>query len=136
MRARRSILNTVHPQEFTMNIRTAIGTGAMALMSATVFAQTAAPAAAPATPRIDAREVRQEKRIEQGVASGQLTARETLRLEHEQKRVAVADAKAKADGTVTAGERRHLRKMQDAASADIARQKHDAQTASTAKPNR
>ena len=115
-----------------MNIRTALATSAIALLSATAFAQTPAPAATTATPRVDAREAKQEKRIEQGMASGQLTPRETLRLEREQKRVTVAEAKAKADGTVTAGERKHLHKMQNAASKDIHHQKHDAQTAAPA----
>jgi hypothetical protein len=116
-----------------MNIRTALAASAIALMSATTFAQAPAPAAsATATPRVDARQANQEKRIEQGVASGQLTPRETLRLEREQKRVAVAETKAKADGAVTAGERKHLHKLQNAASQDIHHQKHDAQTAAPA----
>jgi hypothetical protein len=133
VRARRSIFNrdsTATPtQDHTMNIRTALATGTLAVLSATAFAQAPAPTA---TPRVDARQANQEKRIEQGVASGQLTSRETLRLEREQKRVAVAEAKAKADGAVTAGERKHLHKLQNAASQDIHHQKHDAQTAAPA----
>ena len=99
----------------------------LSLASLATFAQTPAPAAS--TPRVDAREAKQEARIDQGVASGQLTARETRRLEREQKRINHAEAHAKADGTVTAGERKRLHHMQNAASRDIARQKHDAQTA-------
>jgi tellurite resistance protein len=112
-----------------MNIRTAFASGVITLLSASAFAQ--APATTSTTPQVDSRQAHQEKRIEQGVASGQLTPRETLRLEREQKHVAVAEAKAKADGTVTAAERKHLHKMQNAASKDIRHQKHDAQTAST-----
>jgi hypothetical protein len=103
-----------------------------AVASLGAFAQAAS---APHTPRVDAREVRQEARIEKGVASGQLTARETARLEKEQAVIGKAEARAKADGTVTKSERRRLHKMQDHASRDIHHQKHDKQTAaSAAKP--
>jgi hypothetical protein len=109
----------------------------LSLASVATWAQAAAPAPA-ATPRVDQRQANQEQRIEQGVASGQLTPRETLRLEREQKRVAVAEQKAKADGTVTAAERKKLHHMQDHASKDIRHQKHDRQhmpgAASAAKP--
>jgi hypothetical protein len=103
----------------------------LALASASAFAQ-AASAPGTATPGIDKREARQEQRIDQGVKSGQLNARETLRLEREQKRIAVAEQKAKADGTVTPQERKKIHLMQDKASRDIHREKHDAQTASGA----
>jgi hypothetical protein len=99
----------------------------LVLASGLSFAQ--APAAAASTPRVDARQAHQEQRIEQGVATGTLTTRETRRLEREQTRVAKAEAHAKADGTVTAKERHHLHKAQDAASRDITRQKHDGQGA-------
>jgi tellurite resistance protein len=113
-----------------MNLRTPFALAALAFATVSAFAQT--PAASAATPRVDARQANQEKRIEQGVNSGQLTARETLRLEREQKHVATAEAKA--DGTVTPAERKHLHKMQNAASKDIAHQKHDAQTAAAPAP--
>ena len=70
-----------------------------------MVAQTAAPAAPAnpaATPGIDARQARQEQRIDQGVASGQLNKRETRRLDREQGAINRAENKAKADGTVTA----------------------------------
>ncbi len=50
----------------------------------------------------------------------------------QQARIAGAEAKAKSDGTVTTKERRHLARMQDRASANIHKQKHDAQTAPVA----
>lgn len=92
------------------------------------FAQAAS---APQTPGVDKREARQDQRIQQGVGSGQLNAKETYRLEKEQAAVNKAEDKAKADGTVTAKERRHLHKMQDRASHDIHKQKHDRQTAAS-----
>ena len=111
-----------------MNIR---HTFALSLLSLAVasgaFAQTAAPANPAATPGIDARQARQEQRIDQGVASGQLNKRETRRLDREQGAINRAENKAKADGTVTAQERKRLHHMQGHASKDISRQKHDAQ---------
>jgi hypothetical protein len=51
-------------------------------VSGTAFAQTSQTARDPAaTPRLDQRQANQEKRIEQGVASGQLTEKEAARME-------------------------------------------------------
>lgn len=109
-----------------LNLKTALIGATLTLASIGAFAQAAA---APATPRVDQREANQEKRIQQGVASGQLNAKETHRLDKQQARVQVAEANAKADGKVTTGERKHLREMQNRASKNIHNQKHDAQTA-------
>lgn len=112
-----------------MNHRITLATVTVALLSA-FAAQAAEPAASAANmPRVDKRQAHQEARIQQGVNSGQLTARETLRVEREQKHIATAEAKAEADGKVTTAERKRLHKMQNAASRDIRHQKHDAQTA-------
>lgn len=83
--------------------------------------------ATPATPNIDKREARQEQRIQQGVKSGELTPRETARLEKGQAKVQRMEAKAKADGTVTAQERKRIEHEQNVQSRRIARQKHDKQ---------
>jgi len=48
----------------------------------------AAVAAAPAEARINQRQAHQQQRIAHGVASGQLTARETYRLERQEGRIA------------------------------------------------
>lgn len=97
-------------------------------MTMTLSALGALAQPAPQTPRVDQREARQEQRIEKGVASGQLTAHETLRLEKEQTAIVKSEDKAKADGTVTRKERARLQHRQNRASRDIARQKHDQQT--------
>ena len=109
-----------------LNIKSLIACTTLTLLSVGAFAQ-AAPAAS--TPRVDKREAQQDTRIQNGVASGQLNAKETYRLEKEQARVNRAETHAKADGKVTHAERRHLRKMQNRASHDIHAQKHDEQTA-------
>ena len=109
-----------------MNKLTTIATGVtLAIASIGAFAQ----ASAPVTPRVDQREANQQKRIDAGVASGQLNARETHRLDKQQARVAAVEAKDKADGTVTKKERRQLHRMQDRSSKNIYAQKHDAQVA-------
>ena len=110
------------------NLRTSLLASTLAIASIGALAQTVAPpASTPATPRVDQREANQQARIAQGAASGQLTPRETNRLEKEQAVVNQAEANAKADGTVTKHERRRLQRLQDRASKDIHRQKHDAQ---------
>lgn len=102
-------------------------------LTGVVFAQTPAATTLPkdpaATPRIDQRQANQEKRMEQGVASGQLTTRETKKLEARETRIANSEAAAKADGVVTGKERRHLKIQENKASRAIARQKHDRQRA-------
>jgi len=119
-------------KENRMQIKLLMGALALAASGA-AFAQPAVPAqpAAPgnptAMPRVEQREARQEGRIQQGVNSGQLTPRETRRLQGEQARIERAENHAQADGKVSAQERARLRNMQDRASRDIYREKHDRQ---------
>ena len=79
------------------------------------------------TPRIDQREHRQQRRIRQGVRSGELNRREARRLERQQRVTRKEERAAKADGTVTKRERRHLRRRENRTSRHIYRQKHDSQ---------
>lgn len=90
-------------------------------------AQPATVANPTAMPRVEQREANQERRIQQGVQSGQLTPREAARLEREQGRVERAEQRAQADGKVTPQERARLNEMQNRASRDIYREKHDRQ---------
>jgi hypothetical protein len=77
------------------------------------------------TPHSDQRQENQDKRIEQGEASGALTNREATRLEHQQMRIEHQEVAAKADSVVTAGERARLNHQQNKASRNIARKKHN-----------
>jgi hypothetical protein len=97
----------------------------LAVFSIGTFAQAAS------TPKVDARQVKQEKRIDKGVASGQLSPAEAARLEKQQGHVAKVEEKAKADGTVTAAERQHMKRAQNHSSASIYNQKHDQNTAAS-----
>ena len=83
-----------------MKIQIAALTLALALASGAVLAQTSGTS----TPRIDQRQENQDKRIDQGVKSGELNQKEAARLEKGQARVDKMENKAAADGKVT-GER-------------------------------
>jgi uncharacterized membrane protein YebE (DUF533 family) len=107
-----------------MKISTLIASIALAL-TANAFAQ--APADPAATPRIDQRQANQQNRINQGVASGQLTPREQAHMQKRQNHIASDKAAAKSDGVVTKQERAHIRHEQNRASKRIHKQKHDRQ---------
>jgi hypothetical protein len=77
--------------------------------------------------RSEVREQRQQARIDQGLASGELTAAEARRLGRGQARVDLAQGAARADGVVTLREKHRLEQFQDHQSQRIARQKHDPQ---------
>ncbi len=77
------------------------------------------------TPRVDARERRQQKRIEQGVKSGELTPAETRRLEAREGKIKADEMQAKSDGKVTKFERRKLNREQNRESRAIYRKKHN-----------
>ncbi len=79
------------------------------------------------TPNINKRQHNQQKRINQGVKSGELTRREAHRARTEQAAVQAEKKVAKADGVVTKRERRAIQHDQNRASKDIYKQKHDGQ---------
>ena len=114
--------------EFIMKIQALMVSVALTVAGA-VFAQSPAPAPKDptATPRIDQREANQQKRIDQGVASGQLTPKEAARLQKRDAKLEADKQAAKADGKVTSAERRKLNREADRDSRAIAREKHDKQ---------
>ena len=73
------------------------------------------------------RDVNQQQRIEQGLQSGQLTTHEAAKLEKQETKVESMQKNALKDGSMTPAEKARISSAQNAASADIARQKHDAQ---------
>ena len=79
------------------------------------------------TPVIDQRQTNQEKRIDQGIASGQLNEREANRLNKQQGHINKMEDKVKSDGVLTKREKARIHHAQDRASRHIAREKHDAQ---------
>ena len=106
-----------------LSILTAIGISFV--LSIVTFAQEPTPTPGPKTPGIRKRQNNQQRRIGQGVRSGELTAGETVRLEKTQKEIQQDKKAAKSDGVVTAGERKEIHKEQNRASRQIYRAKHN-----------
>jgi hypothetical protein len=71
------------------------------------------------------RDVNQEKRIEQGLQSGQLTTREAAALQREESRVDRMHSNALKDGKMTAAEQAKVNGAQNKVSADIYADKHN-----------
>jgi hypothetical protein len=69
------------------------------------------------------RQINQQKRIHQGVISGELTGKEATLLEREQYRVQQYKQAAWSDGEFTPGERARLHYLQDRTSAHIYKKK-------------
>ena len=112
-----------------MKINTLIAALALTIGGAAFAQAPVAPKDPLATPKIDQRQATQEKRIDQGVASGALTSKEAVGLEKRETKIQADKMAAKADGKVTRAERRKLSHEQDRAGRAIHRQKHDRQTA-------
>ncbi len=74
------------------------------------------------------RNVNQQKRIEQGVQSGELTNKEAGKLEGGQARVERKEARAGADGHVGAGEQRRIQGAENHQSKKIYAKKHNERT--------
>lgn len=84
-------------------------------------------AAQTSTPRIDARQDRQEARIDRGVQSGALTEKEAAKLDRGQEQVQRLENRALVDGTVNQRERTRIEHAQDVQSQRVYREKHDRQ---------
>ena len=93
---------------------------ALISMASVSFAQTR-------TPRINHRQANQQRRIAQGVKSGELNRPETARLESREAKIQNDKKEAKSDGVVTPKERAKLRREENRTSRAIHRQKHDEQ---------
>jgi uncharacterized protein HemX len=76
-------------------------------------------------PGIQKREQNQEKRIQQGVQSGQLTPKEAGKLEANQAKIKQDEERMKADGKLTKAERKRLKNEQNKASDKIYDKKHN-----------
>ncbi|PWD97920.1 hypothetical protein [Marinilabilia rubra] len=77
------------------------------------------------TPVVKKRQMNQQTRINQGVKSGELTKRETVKLQKQQRNVRKTKRAAKADGVVTRGERAVIQHKQNKANRNIYRKKHN-----------
>ena len=96
------------------------------LLAIAVLGTLALPAFAQyAPPQADQRQDRQERRIQQGVRSGELTPREAARLERGQARIRQMQQDALADGHINRRERAAIDREQDKQNQLIARLKHN-----------
>jgi len=77
------------------------------------------------TPGINKRQRSQQHKIKRGVRSGELTARETFRLEKQQHSIQKEKRAARSDGNVTKRERLEIRHDQNQARRRIFRAKHN-----------
>lgn len=102
-----------------MKIKVFIATVFLAIFAFSAQAQSTA------TPQVTKRQVKQQKRINKGVKSGELTRRETVSLQRQQKRIRGNKISAKSDGKVTTLERSRIHAQQNRASRNVARKKHN-----------
>ncbi len=79
----------------------------------------------PANAQIIKKERTQHQRIRQGVKSGELTPAEAANLRQGQKEIRQEVKTAKADGVITPGERKEIKKDQRKESRKIYRKKHN-----------
>lgn len=113
-----------------MNVKTLALLASLAL-APVAFAQTTTTTPTPAPTKkmtINQRKENQQDRIAQGVKSGQLTAGETSRLEHQEAGINKEEAgmRAQDNGKLTKGDRALLKKQQNQESKRIYRDKHNA----------
>jgi hypothetical protein len=102
-----------------MNIKI-LGGALVAILAVTTIAN-----AQTRTPVINQRQHKQERRINQGVRSGELTRAEARHLRADERKISRDKRMAKADGHVTNAERRHLRREENRTSRSIYRKKHN-----------
>lgn len=81
----------------------------------------------PHDPGVNARQHRQAERIRQGVRSGELTKSETQQLNQKRRGIRQEERADKADGKLTAAERKDLHQDLNNLSKDIHTEKHDAE---------
>ena len=86
----------------------------------------AALAAGPAVQETTQRDVNQQQRIEQGLQSGQLSTKEAGQLERQQSRIDQTEARdIKRDGKLTGADQAQINRMQNNASSNIYKDKHN-----------
>jgi len=78
-----------------------------------------------ADPGVKHRQHHQQRRIDEGVRSGELTGQETKDLRKEERGIRQEERAYKSDGKLTRTERKDLHRDLNQASKDIYREKHD-----------
>jgi hypothetical protein len=103
-------------------------TAIVTLGAGAAYAQTATPPTKPTGATINERKTDQQDRIAQGVKSGQLTAGETSKLEHQEAGINKEESgmRAQDNGKLTGQDKKTLTRQQNAESKRIYRDKHNA----------
>jgi len=104
-------------------MQTWIKRGVTGLLAGLVILGSLPALAGPYDSNINRTEIGQERRIQQGARSGQLSPGEFRRLENEQARIRATEAQMRADGRLTREEKAYLARMQDRANQNIYRSK-------------
>ena len=109
-----------------MKVFTAVLASALFVAPAAMFAQTPTPGAHDYD--INQRKVAQQDRIANGVKNGQLTARQTAHLEHQEAGINREERgmRAQDNGKLTAQDRKTIHRQQNVESRRIHRDKHNA----------
>ncbi len=109
-----------------MNMKNFALVAVLALAPAAVFAQIT-PAPGQHDRNINQRKAAQQERIGQGARNGELTARETSRLEHQETGINREERgmRAQGNGRLTRQDRKTLRRQQNQESRRIVRDKHN-----------
>ncbi|MFC5473432.1 hypothetical protein [Paraherbaspirillum soli] len=95
------------------------------LLTALLTAVFAVPAFAQSAASETQRDINQQKRIESGLQSGQLTAREAGQLERQEAKIDRAEANALKDGKLSGAEKARIQAMQNKVSKEIYVDKHN-----------
>ncbi len=112
-----------------MKLKTTLIAIVIAVLPGLGLAQTPPAPGNNAGARIDQRQANQQKRIDEGVKSGDLNQKEAARLQKGQARVQNLEDKARADGKIIREEARRIEHAQDRQSKNIARERNDKQRA-------
>jgi hypothetical protein len=111
-----------------MNFKAITLAATFAIVPAALVAQTTATTTPVRPPTINQRKENQQDRVAQGVKSGQLTAGETARLEHQEAGINKEERgmRAQDNGHLTAQDRKTLQRQQNVESRRIYKDKHNA----------
>ena len=107
---------------------------ALALSAATIGISCLVASPAWSAGQHDQTQIKQQRRIAQGVRSGELTRHEFARLQNEQRQIKHFAYRAKADGHVNKWERRQLSNMRKQANKHIYTAKHNRMNSYSCRP--
>jgi hypothetical protein len=116
-------------ESMKMSLKAILLSVASAALVLPAAAQSATTNPATSTPVIKQRKINQQRRIANGVKTGQLTPKETAHLEHREAHINRETRRMKAanGGTLTPAEKAKITRQQNRTSRAIYHQKHDAQ---------